>query len=327
MKTQEKTIHWTKKKELASGYWHLKLLLVLFNIFPVIILRLIAFPVGFFYFLFSKNARTESNRFLQKAAPFVTPDIQKKCLSPLGPLRHIISFSLNLIEKIQSWGGKFKFKNIHFQNDDIEKFKRDLEEKRGVFLITSHLGNSELLRGLVSFDRTGVSRKIPIAGIIETKITVNFNRMLKELNPQFTMDIVNSNEIGPQTAVLFEETLSAGGIVTIAGDRTAVNKIEKNFLIPFLGEDALLSPGAFNMAALLKAPVYFVFGLRNRALSLRPHYNMYVYKSPLNFDCPRKERLERSKELARSFAELLESYCKKEPFQWYNFYDFWEKEV
>ena len=327
MKPQEEAVHWTKKKELTAGYWHFKLLLVFFNIFPVIILRILAFPVGFFYFLFSKNARIESKRFLQKAAPFAAPDIQKKCLSPLGPLRHIISFSLNLIEKVQAWGGKFQFKNIHFQNDDIDDVIRNLEDEKGIFLITAHLGNAELLRGLVSFNRTGVSRKIPIIAIIETNITAHFNRMLKELNPQSTMDIIGSNEIGPQTAVLFEEKLSAGGIVSIAGDRTSVTKIEKNFVISFLGEEALLSPGAFGMAALLKAPVYFVFGLRRKALSLQPQYNMHVHKSSLDFDCPRKERLERSKELARSFAEFLESYCKEDPFQWYNFYDFWAKEV
>ncbi len=144
-KTEETPLHWSQHKEKAAGYWHLKLLLVLFRLFPTVILRVIAFPVGFFYFLFSKKARNESKRFLQKAAPFVTQHgIAKKCRSPFGPLRHIISFSLTLVEKIESWGGKFQFKNVHFQNDDIEELISDLENKKGVFLITSHLGNIEL---------------------------------------------------------------------------------------------------------------------------------------------------------------------------------------
>ena len=98
-------------------------------------------------------------------------------------------------------------------------------------------------------------------------------------------------------------------------------------MLPFLGKEASFSSGVFYMAALMNAPVFFVFGLRRKTLSLKPQYDLHVHKSDLSFDCPRKERFERSELLTRSFAELLESYCKKQPFQWYNFYDFWAKEV
>jgi predicted LPLAT superfamily acyltransferase len=307
-------------------------MLVLFRLFPVIILRVLAFPVGFFSFLFSKKGRTESRRFLQKAALFVTQhNIAQKCRSPFGPLRHIVSFSLNLVEKLQSWGGKFQFKNILFHNDDIEELRRELEGGKGVFLITSHLGNIELLRGLASFNRTGVSREIPVTAVIDMKVSENFSRMLKELNPQSDFDIINAGEIGPHTAIMLEEKLAAGGMVTIAGDRTAANAgsntVSKNLMIPFLGEDAPFSPGIFYMAVLMKAPVYFVFALRRGDLSVLPEYDMHVHKSRISLECSRKERLTHSSLLAQSFAELLESYCKETPFQWYNFYDFWAKEA
>jgi len=330
-KTEETPLHWSQHKEKAAGYWHIKLLLILFRLFPVIILRIIAFPVGFFYFLFSKKARAESRRFLQKVAPFVKRhDLVKKCLSPFGPLRHIISFSLNLVEKIESWGGKFQFKNIHFQSDNVEELIGDLENGKGVFLITSHLGNIELLRGLASFNRTGVSRKTPVTAVINTKVSEKFTRMLKELNPQSIFDIINAAEIGPHTAIILEEKLANGEMVTIAGDRTAAgnaNGSVEKLMIPFLGEEAPFSPGIFYMAVLMKAPVYFVFALRRGDLSIKPEYDMHVHKGMLSFECSRKERLTQSTLLARSFAELLENYCNQTPFQWYNFYDFWYKEA
>jgi predicted LPLAT superfamily acyltransferase len=333
-KTEETPLHWSQHKEKAAGYWHIKLILVLFRLFPVIILRISAFPVGFFYFLFSKKARTESKRFLQKAAPFITnPKIARKCRSPFGPLRHIVSFSLNLVEKLQSWGGKFQFKNVHFQNDDIEKLINELENGKGIFLITSHIGNIELLRGLVSFNRTGVSRKTPITAVIDMKVSEKFTRMLKELNPQSSFDIINAGEIGPHTTIILEEKLAAGGMVTIAGDRTSANAAGntagsgKYLMIPFLGEKAPFSPGIFYLAALMKAPVYFVFAMRRGDLSIKPEYDMHVHKTTLSFDCSRKERFIQSSLLADSFAGLLENYCKQSPFQWYNFYDFWQKEA
>jgi len=331
MKEPEETpLHWSRHREKAAGYWHVKLLLVLFRLFPVIILRVLAFPVGFFYFLFSKKGRTESKRFLRKAAPFVTRHgIARKCRSPFGPLRHIISFSLTLVEKLESWGGKFQFKHIHFQNDDIDELVQELESGQGIFMITSHLGNIELLRGLASFNRTKVSRKTPITAVIDMKVSEKFTRMLKELNPQSSMDIINAGEIGPHTAALLEDKLASGEIVTIAGDRTAANAEGrgKNLIIPFLGEDAPFSPGIFYLAALMRAPVYFVFALRRGDLSVLPEYDMYVHKSRLSLECSRKERFKQSSLLAQSFAALLESHCKETPFQWYNFYDFWSKEA
>jgi len=327
---EETPLHWSQHKEKAAGYWQIKLLLILFRLFPVFILRVIAFPVGFFYFLFSKRARIESGRFLQKAAPFVEESkTAKRCRSPFGPLRHIVSFSLTLVEKIQSWGGKFKFKNIHFQDDDVEELIRELENGKGVFLITSHLGNIDLLRGLARLNRTGVSRKTPMIAVIDTKISDNFSRMLKELNPQSSFDILNAAEIGPHTAIMLEDQLASGTMMTIAGDRTAANSggKGKKLMIPFLGEDAPFSSGIFYLAVLMKAPVYFVFALRRGDLSMKPEYDMHVHKSTLSFECSRKERLAQSSLLANSFASLLENYCKKNPFQWYNFYDFWAKEV
>jgi len=333
-KTEDAPLHWSQHKEKTAGYWHVKFLLVLFKLFPVVILRVIAFPVGFFYFLFSKKARDESKSFLQKAAPFAEHSkTAKKCRSPFGPLRHIISFSLNLVEKLESWGGKFQFKNLHFQNDDIGELINELENRHGIFLITSHLGNIELLRGLASFNRTGVSRKIPITAVIDMKISENFSRMLKELNPQSSFDIISADEIGPHTAVILEEKLAQGEIVTIAGDRTAAGSSAnsdgqgKNLLFPFLGEDAPFSQGIFYLAVLLKAPVYFIFALRRGDLSIKPEYDMHVHKSTLSLECSRKERFNQSSLLAKSFTALLENYCKQTPFQWYNFYDFWLKEA
>jgi len=319
--------HWSRLNEQAAGYWQLKFLLFLFFIFPVIILRIIAFPVGFFYFLFSKRGRIESRRYLQKIAPLVEDrKIAKRCRSFFGPLRHIVSFSLSLIEKLQSWGGKYPLKDIHFHDDDIKQLIGELEEGKGTFLVFSHLGNMELLRGLLNLGKTGVSKKIPVTAIMDKKATAYFNRMINELNPLSGMDIIGSGEINPNTAILLEERIASGGMIVIAGDRTPSGRNDKDIPITFLGKEAFFPSGAFYLASLLKAPVYFVFGLRRKELALKPEYDMHVHKSSISFDCSRKERIERSILMAHSFASYLESYCKEQPFQWYNFFNFWQEE-
>jgi predicted LPLAT superfamily acyltransferase len=270
-KPEPNAAHWTSQKEQAAGYWLLKLLLILFRLFPVVVLRLIAFPVGFFYFLFSAKARTESRRFLEKAAPYTgDPAIAKKCRSRLGPLRHIISFSLTLVEKLQSWGGKFPYKNIHFQNDDIGELVEALENEKGIFLITSHLGNIELMRGLAYFNRMEVPREIPITIIHNLQVTGHFIRMLRELNEKSLVNIISPGEIGPDTAIMLQEKLDAGEMVSIAGDRTSGSGDDKNLMVSFLGEEAPFSPGNFYLPVLMNVPVYCIFSMRRGDLSIKP---------------------------------------------------------
>ena len=304
--------HWSRRGE-AACYWHVRLMLICFRLLPAILLRLIAFPVGFCYFLCSKQAREESRRYLRRVSP------AKK----LPSLSHILAFSLALVEKVEAWGGKVPFKRIRFEDDDIGGLAARLEKGEGAFLISSHLGNMEFIRALAGFNRTGVSREIPVNAIVDVSVTAHFNRMLEELNPRSITRLVNARDMGPETVILLRERLAAGELVVIAGDRTSPNAGSRRLSLPFLGEAASFPYGPFFLAALLDAPVYAVFALRQRDLSLASRYTMRVHKAPVSFDCPRRERDGRVAELARWFVSLLERYCNEHPRQWYNFYDFW----
>ncbi|MDR1277354.1 MAG: hypothetical protein LBK02_01235 [Treponema sp.] len=312
--------HWSEQKEQSAGYWHIRLLLVMFRSFPVILLRLAACPVALVYWVFSKTARNSSRIFLDQAAACFEREGKK--FTP-RVFRHILAFSLTVVEKVEAWGGKVQLERVRFQDDDIGDLMDRLERKEGALLICSHLGNAELLRGLASFNRTGLSREIPVTSIVDFSVTAYFNRMLKELNHHLDLRVIGAGDIGPDTIILLQERLEQGGLVVIAGDRTSAKTRDRYFLLPFLGREAPFAYGSFFLAALLNVPAYFVFALRRGDISLSSRYDMHVHKNGISFDCPRREREGRVEELARSFAEYLEYYCKRHPYQWYNFYDFW----
>jgi predicted LPLAT superfamily acyltransferase len=140
------------------------------------------------------------------------------------------------------------------------------------------------------------------------------------------MNIVSADAVGPDTIIQLQDRIAEGGIVVIAGDRTAANTRGKYFTFPFLRENAAFAFGPFFLAALLEAPTYFIFALRQRDVSFSPDYDIHVHKSGVLFDCPRGEREKRVEELARNFAGRLENYCKQHPYQWYNFFDFWAEQ-
>ena len=243
----------------------------------------------------------------------------------MSVFRHFHAFAMAVVEKVASWGGKFYLSQVHFQGDDIAELIGNLEKGEGALLICSHLGNSELLRALAGFNRTGVSRAVAVTSIVDFSVTARFNRMLQKLNPASTVRTINANDIGPETIILLQERIAAGELAVIAGDRTSAHTRNRCFLLPFLGEDAPFAYGPFFLASLLNAPVYSVFALRRKAVSLSASYDMFVHRAAVSFDCPRKERDARIALLARAFAERLEFYCKRQPYQWFNFFDFWAK--
>jgi predicted LPLAT superfamily acyltransferase len=320
MERDAKQTHWSKHKEEAAGYGPIKLMLLIFRFFPVMVMRLIAFPVGFFYFICSKRAREESARYLERVGSALQRDGR-----PFRPCRlvHILSFALALVEKVESWGGKVSFKRVRFQEDDSGDLIDRLERGEGALLISSHLGNMELLRALAGLNRTGVSREIPVTAIVDFSVTAHFNRMLRELNPQSLTHLISANNIGPETVILLQDRLAAGELAAIAGDRTSAHTGQKGFQLPFLLGEAPFPYGPFFLAALLNVPIYSIFGLRRRELSLLPQYTIHIRRSPVSFDCSRQERGGRIEALARWFVSQLEGYCKEHPYQWYNFYDFW----
>jgi predicted LPLAT superfamily acyltransferase len=324
----ENANHWSEQKEKV-GRWHIAWFYFAIKVFPSIIVSLISYIVGFCYFLFSKKSRTESRRFLDRFESYKNASGGRK-MKRLSALKHIMAFSLTVVEKTQAWGGKIPFKRISFQDDDITDLITGLEQEKGAVLLCSHLGNAELLRALADYSQTGVSRDVPVTSILDLEVTQHFDRLLSTLNPRASLNIINARNINPGSIIVLKEETEKGGLAVIAGDRTSSQNRENVFSLPFLGEAASFPRGPFFLSALLEAPVYAVFALRRKDLSPIPDYNMHVH---LLGSCEQSEkavsRRDRSKmaeSWARQFAALLEGYLLDHPYQWYNFYNFWYKQ-
>ena len=73
------------------------------------------------------------------------------------------------------------------------------------------------------------------------------------------------------------------------------------------------------LAHLLECPVYLMFCIRQDGV-YRLHFEMFAERIKL----PRREKQAAIGEWAARYAERLETFCLIDPFQWYNFYDFWQ---
>jgi predicted LPLAT superfamily acyltransferase len=107
-------------------------------------------------------------------------------------------------------------------------------------------------------------------------------------------------------------------MLAILGDRVGLN--DKHVAVTFLGHTALFPTGPFLLAAALKCPVYLVFGLYSEP----NRYDLYCEPFLDKVELPRSSRQRALQEVTQRFAERLEHYAKRAPYNWFNFYDFWQ---
>jgi predicted LPLAT superfamily acyltransferase len=121
----------------------------------------------------------------------------------------------------------------------------------------------------------------------------------------------------PLRSVPIAAALRRGEIVALHGDRTFGGA---SVTVPFLGADAPFPIGAYVLASATGAPVFQVFAVRERL----GHYRFFSFPAmqvPRGLD-PRKP--EAFKAYAGLYAERLAAVARQYPFQWQNFYPFWD---
>ncbi len=311
--------HWSEIKEVGGGLWHFRFMLWTACHLPLFMVECITAVICFFFWLGARPVRARSKIYLNHLSK-----VSGKRFGFFSTYKHIFSFALSMMEKLLGWKGAIKLNQIESQNDDLQMLVQQLNQGRGAFLLCSHLGNMEMLRSLTEFGEFHTERDFQVFPVVDLSGTTKFNSLLRELNPDLIDKIVDANSIGVDSAIWMKDKISAGDLVVIAGDRTSANSRNRTIETDFLGESANFPEGAFSLAGILNAPVYFIFVVRKNDFNIRTAYEMHVVRAKTSLDCPRKERPERLKMLLREYAEILERLCVAHPYQWFNFYNFWE---
>ncbi len=306
---------WQEMEE-AGGALGVEMLSALVRILPHPILVLIAIPVSLFYYATSAQARA--------AIKLYASHIEKATGRKISAWKCFFAFSITVIEKCESWVGKINVNRLDIQGD-AEVLHDLLKNGKGVFLIVSHLGNSEELRALSDeLSVMGLNRKIPILSIMDIDVAGRFNKALKGLNASSSFNILNVRKITMESIEEIESVIERGGIVVVAGDRAA----DRNIMVPFLGEAAPFPLGAFSLPAMMSAPSFFAVCVRKKDISLKKEYAVFVKTSCSNWDgMTRKERKAKVEKTCLDYVRFLEAALLRHPYQWFNFYDFWRSSI
>lgn len=273
---------------------------------------IIGAPIVFYFYLTGTHQRRASHAFLKRA--FAYKGIVKKPGFKDG-FRHFMHFFEMTLDKFGAWTSSAASPQI--EEESLESFRKIMASEKGGMLLVSHLGNMDFCRGI-----SCSAHKSRLHVLLHTKNAERFHRILKAFNPDAHVNIVEVSEIGPDTILYLKNRVEAGEWVVMAADRVPITPSARLSYVPFLGKEAPFSQGPYILASLLKCPIYTAFAVR-----VGKKIRVFIDPFSDQLAISRKNRTEDLKYFSNRYAKILEHYCIHYPYQWFNFFDFWAKNI
>ncbi|WP_175803309.1 glycosyltransferase family 2 protein [Burkholderia ambifaria] len=268
-------------------------------------------PIVGYFVLTNRTARSASHAYIARLR-----DAQAAAVPKPGwrsAYRHMLAFAQAGFDKFVAWSGRLDELDVRF--DDSSAFDALAASGRGALVIGAHLGNLEMTRALALRDA-----HTKVTAIVYTEHAKRFTGVLAGANQAFGKQLVEVSDFGPDTAMMMQSRIDAGELLVIVGDRVPPHDSGKTVDARFLDAQAPFAQGPYILAHALGCPVYLFFCLKEQR-----GYRLYFEPFADRIELPRRERASHVAQWAQRYAVRLEHYCRKAPYQWFNFFDFWAR--
>lgn len=261
---------------------------------------LLLYPITLYFFVTSGKNRTASRRFFERATGR---------FSRLDHYKQLLCFARSLVDRVAILsGGGADFSVVPYGREALLEAR---QQHKGLILLGSHLGSFEAARILLK-DRTDIDVHIVAYFAQSGKI----RRALDAINPELSNNVIDPT--APEAIFQMRDVIEHGGILAILGDRTGIG--DKRLSVDFLGEPTELPAGPYYMAAILGCPIFCFFGVR---IGHR-RYESHVYQLADRVKLARGRREQQAQIYAQQYANLLGDMARKHPYNWFNFFEFWQ---
>jgi len=258
--------------------------------------------VAFYFLLFGSAARAASRSYLSR--------VMKRRATLRDVFLHFYTFATVALDRVYFLSDRWSMFDIHLHGEDvlIEQF----ELNKGCYLLGAHIGSFECLRTL------GRRRAMTVNLVMFEENANRVARVARAINPDLEHDVIALGT--PESMLRVIEQLDKGAWVGMLGDR-AISE-SGMVRVPFLGGEASFPAAPFRIAALTGRPVILMLGLFRGGNRYDLHFETLIESAVL----PRANRKEVLEQWIRLYASRLEHYCRQAPFNWFNFYAFWEND-
>jgi predicted LPLAT superfamily acyltransferase len=268
--------------------------------------RPIVYGIAAFYFVFAPRARLISRSYLRQVLQ-VEPKV-------LDVYRHFLSFSSVIHDRIYFLRNRFELFDIR-----VNGFEPSLEDRRQgipLLMLGAHLGSFEALRA------TG------------QHLGCDTTMMMYRENSNKLNQVLNDIALGPKPRVialqqfnsmlLAQADIAAGRALGMLADRRLGK--DPAYISPFFGVPAVFPKNPFRLASLLKSKVYFMTGLYLGGNRYELQMSLLADFSACD-DWDKETRLAYTERAQQAYVSQLEKSCRAAPYNWFNFFDFWDQSL
>ena len=264
--------------------------------------RVVLHGIAAYYVLFAPRARRYSRAYLRRALG--------RWAGWTDGFRHVLSFASTIHDRIYLLNDRFDLFDIEIIG--AEALHAALAQQPGALLIGAHLGSFEVLRA-VGRGQAGLK----VAMLMYEENARKINATLAAINPAANDDIIPLGRL--DSLLQASEKLEQGYLVGMLADRGLGD--DPTVDCEFLGKMAPLPLGPFRTAAMLRRPVFFMTGLYLGGNRYRIHFEPLADFSAT----PRGERDAAIRAAMHAYAGRLTHFCRVAPYNWFNFFDFWQE--
>jgi predicted LPLAT superfamily acyltransferase len=260
--------------------------------------RLLLYPICLYFMVASPKSVRASRNYLTR--------IGRRRARWREIFQHHFYFAAALLDRAYIFAGQFHRFEFYFHGKDA--IREALRHGRGCLVVGAHVGSFELLRALATQERFTVNM------MMHEDNAPQMATVQAELDTRQERRIIRIGDI--HALLTAKERLDAGELVGLLADRTLGQ--DRAVRVPFLGKPAEFPTGPWLAAAALKVPVVLVFCLYAGKNRYEFHFEPFCQELSLD-----RRDTDRLAAWVEQYAQRLEHTCRRSPYNWFNFYDFW----
>jgi len=278
------------------------------------IARLLLYPIVCYFVIAGGEARAASRDYLKRALG--------REARLIDGFRHVFCFASTILDRLYLLNDRHHLFRIEVFGSEVIRHAMGHPDRktRGAFVIGAHLGSFEAVRA------GGRDEKdLRVSMVMYEDNALYLNNVFAAINPKLTEAIIPLGRIDSMLRV--KRALDDGGLVGMLADRTLAEEVGTPAVreMTLLGGTVSIPTGPFRMAAMLRRPVVFIVGLYRGGNRYEIRYeSLFDFADIVDSGVDRATAVNAAIDAAmRNYVARLEHYCRDAPFNWFNFYDYW----
>ncbi len=292
---------WRQRPEGGTQF-SLRLTVWIARIFGRRVLHLVLLPIAGYFYLFRPEERAASSAFLRQ--------LSGRSASRAQVFRHIYTFAQVAADRIFFNAGEAD--NIEVKVTGASALRPLVAEGRGGIVLAAHLGSFEAAR-LMGREVGGARVRV----VLNRAVNIRLVEQLEALDPKLAAAIIDSEQGAARLGLAIAEAARQGDWIGFLADRHQPG--DPTIAVNFLGRPARFPTGPFLIAAALKLPLMYIF-----PRYLNGRYEVTCELVDERFELPRHDRQRLLQVAIEHFSGRLEYFVRLSPYNWFNFYDFWD---